>query len=106
MAAPVMSDDSIPLPEEVEHLRVPVIGAQGPAMMEDDGLRVLRTPRLVVDGRSVLDGDRVHLRSSPDVIQPLHHRWHEHLLDFGPPSSSPTTGYVLRDSEARARYGT
>ena len=40
MSAPVMSNDAIPFPDEVEHLCVPVVGAQRPAMMEDDGLRV------------------------------------------------------------------
>src|SRR5215831_10924841 len=62
MAAPVMRNDAIPLFEEVQHLCVPVVGAQWPAMMEDDRLRVLRAPRLVVDGRTVLDRDRVHVR--------------------------------------------
>src|SRR4029434_8957840 len=61
MAAPVMSNDSIPLPEEVEHLGVPVIGAQGPAMMEDDGLRVLGAPVLVEDRHPIRRGDRAHL---------------------------------------------
>src|SRR6266853_5983869 len=61
MAAPVMSNDSIPLPEEVEHLGVPVVGAQWPAMMEDDGLRVLGAPVLVEDRHSVLRGNRAHL---------------------------------------------
>src|SRR5262245_22399032 len=60
MAAPVVSDDSIPLFEEVEHLGVPVIGAQWPAMMEHDGLRPLGAPVLVEDRDSVLRGDRVH----------------------------------------------
>jgi hypothetical protein len=49
MAAPVMGDDTIALLDEVEHLRIPVVAAQGPAVMEDDGLRVLRAPVLVVE---------------------------------------------------------
>src|SRR4029453_11371954 len=60
MAAPVMSDDSKPLPEEVEHLGIPVIAAQGPAMMEDDGLRVLGAPVLVEDRHAILRGNRAH----------------------------------------------
>ena len=40
MAAPVMGDDAVALLEEVEHLRVPVVGAQRPAVMEDDRLSV------------------------------------------------------------------
>src|SRR5262249_51701532 len=61
MAAPVMSNDSIPLPEEVEHLSVPVIGAQWPAMMEDDGLRVLGAPVFVEDRHPIVRGHRAHL---------------------------------------------
>ena len=38
VAAAVMSDDAIAVIEEEEHLRVPVIGRQRPAMAEDDGL--------------------------------------------------------------------
>ena len=49
MAAPVMGNDAIPLLHEVEHLGVPVVGAQRPAMMEDEGLRVLGAPVLVVE---------------------------------------------------------
>ena len=48
MASAVMRNDAIPLLQEVEQLRVPVVGAQGPAMMEDDGLRVPGAPILIV----------------------------------------------------------
>src|SRR2546426_476181 len=51
MAAPVMRNDAIAHLQEVEHLGVPVVGAERPAMMEDDGLRVPGTPVLVVDRR-------------------------------------------------------
>src|SRR5262245_46317716 len=61
MAAPVMSNDSITLPEEVEHLGVPVVGAQRPAMMEDDGLGVLGAPVLVEDRHPILRSHRAHL---------------------------------------------
>src|SRR5262245_18654787 len=60
MAAPVMSHDSIPLPEEVEQLGVPVIGTQWPAMMEDEGLRVLGAPVLVEDRDPILRGNCAH----------------------------------------------
>src|SRR4030095_7337290 len=60
MAAPVMSNDPIPLPEEVEHPSVPGIGAQRPAMMEDDRLRVLGDPVLVVDLGAVFGRDEAH----------------------------------------------
>src|SRR5437870_252777 len=62
MAAPVVSNDAIPLLDEVHHLCVPVVGAQWPAMMEDDGLRVLGTPGLVVDLRAIFGCDRRHVR--------------------------------------------
>jgi hypothetical protein len=39
MAAPVMGDDAVALLEEEEHLRVPVVGAQRPAVVEHDRLR-------------------------------------------------------------------
>src|SRR4029453_9556502 len=61
MAAPIMSNDSIPLPEEVEHLGVPVIGAQWPSVMEDDGLRVLGAPVLVENRHPILRGNRAHV---------------------------------------------
>src|SRR5918996_5004480 len=60
MAAPVMRNDAIPLLHEVEHLGVPVVGAQGPAMMEDEGLRVLGAPVLVVDLRIVAHRNHWH----------------------------------------------
>src|SRR5262245_12199814 len=60
MAAPVMGDDAIALSQEVEHLGVPVVGAQRPAMVEDDGLGVLRVPVLVEDFGAVPSRDRVH----------------------------------------------
>src|SRR5262249_58454457 len=76
MAAPVMSDDSIPLPEEVEHLSVPVIGAQWPAMMEDEGLRVLGAPVFVEDCHAVLRGNRAHLNLlSSGSSRFRHSRW-------------------------------
>ena len=38
VAAAVMGDDAIALVEEEQHLGVPVVGAQRPAVMEDDRL--------------------------------------------------------------------
>ena len=49
VSAPVMGDDAIALREEEEHLGVPVVGAQRPAMMEHDRLGVLRAPVLEED---------------------------------------------------------
>src|SRR5213593_4376131 len=54
MAASVMRNDAVALLQEVEHLGVPVVSAERPAMMEDDGLRVPGSPVLVVDRRTIL----------------------------------------------------
>src|SRR3712207_923891 len=60
VAAPIVGDDAIAPVEEVEHLRIPVVGAEGPSMMEDDRLGVLRAPVLVVDFRAVFRRDGAH----------------------------------------------
>jgi hypothetical protein len=52
MASAVMRYDAIPVLEEEQHLRVPVIGRQRPAMAEHDGLTF--APVLVVDCRLLL----------------------------------------------------
>src|SRR5206468_8473943 len=57
---PIMSDDAVSLLQEEEHLRIPVVGAKWPSMMEDDRLSVLRAPVLEVDFRAVLRSDRAH----------------------------------------------
>src|SRR5262249_21738733 len=62
MAAPVMGDDAIALLHKVEQLRIPVVAAQGPAVMQDDSLT--RAPVLIEDLNAILCGDRAHrLRS-------------------------------------------
>src|SRR5262245_34495402 len=58
MAAPVMGDDTIALRDEGEHLRIPVVAAQGPAVMKDD--RLTGAPVLVEDLNALLGGDRAH----------------------------------------------
>ncbi len=58
MAAAVMGDDAIAVLEEEQHLRVPVVGRQRPAVAEHDGLT--RAPVLVEDLDAVLGGDRAH----------------------------------------------
>src|SRR2546422_7080386 len=47
MAAPVVGYDAIAVLQEEQHLRVPVIGRQRPAMAEDDGLSA--APVLIID---------------------------------------------------------
>src|SRR5882672_4292048 len=61
VAAAVMGDDSIAVIQEEQHLRVPVIGRQRPAMAEHDGLP--GAPVLVVDLSAVSGLDRRHGRT-------------------------------------------
>jgi hypothetical protein len=56
----VMRDDAIALGEEVKHLGIPIVGAQRPSMMEDDGLCVLRAPILVEDFDAIVRGYSGH----------------------------------------------
>src|SRR5262245_26149471 len=58
MAAPVVRDNPIALLKKEEHLRVPVIGRQRPAVAEND--RLPRTPVLVVDLDSIAGCDSWH----------------------------------------------
>src|SRR5262245_57864679 len=60
VAAPVMGNDAIALVEEIEHLRVPVVGAQGPAVMEDQRLGISGAPVLVENLNAILCGYRAH----------------------------------------------
>src|SRR2546428_8101207 len=59
MAAPVMGYDAIAVLEEGQHLSVPVIGRQRPAVAEHDGLTF--APILVEDLNAVFGGDRAHV---------------------------------------------
>src|SRR5437667_632602 len=61
MAAPVMGDDAIAVLEEEQHLRVPIIGRQRPAVAEHDGLAF--APVLVEDFNAVFGRDRAHVLS-------------------------------------------
>src|SRR5690606_10973377 len=62
VAAAVVCHHPMALADEVEHLRVPAVGAQRPAVVEDDGLAVPRAPILVVDLGTVVARDRGHGR--------------------------------------------
>ena len=55
MAAPVMSDDPVALAKEEQHLGVPIISRERPAMAEHDGLSL--TPILVENFDAVLGGN-------------------------------------------------
>ena len=58
VAAAGVGDDPIAVIEEEQHLGVPVVGRQRPAVAEDD--RLARAPVLVEDLRAVRGGDRAH----------------------------------------------
>ena len=58
MPAAVDANNAIAVLEEEQHLRIPVIGAQGPAVMEDNRLTV--APILVEYLGTVFGGDRAH----------------------------------------------
>ena len=51
MPAPVVGDDPVAVVQEEEHLGVPVVGRQWPAVAEHDGLSA--TPVLVEDLRAI-----------------------------------------------------
>src|SRR5208283_231594 len=56
--SPIMRDDSEATLAEEQHLSVPVVGGERPAMTEDDGLS--RAPVLVVNLCTVFSGNRRH----------------------------------------------
>src|SRR6266511_1072202 len=85
MAAPVVGNDAIAVRDEVEHLRVPVVGAEGPAMMEHDRLTILRPPVLVENLDTVLGGDAAHLFVPFDI-------WGRRLIPEAPAARNVVTG--------------
>ncbi|MNV82546.1 hypothetical protein D3C71_1762880 [compost metagenome] len=54
MPAAVVSDDAVALGQEKQQLCVPIVCAQGPAVMEDKRLRTLGPPILVEDLNPIL----------------------------------------------------
>src|SRR4030095_4480387 len=62
MTAPVVGDDAIAVLDEEQHLHVPIVGRQRPAVAEHD--RLTFAPVLVEDLDAVLGGDLVHLGAS------------------------------------------
>ena len=64
MAAAIVRNDTIALTDKIEPLRIPIVGAQRPSMVDNDRLGGLGTPILVEDFRAVLGGDRSHCRGS------------------------------------------
>jgi hypothetical protein len=63
MATTVVGDDAITFPDKVKHLRIPIVGAQGPTVMEDDRLTV--APVLVKDLGAVLGSNSAHTYALP-----------------------------------------
>jgi hypothetical protein len=61
MPAPVVSDNAEAFLEEEQHLVIPVVSAERPAVMEMDRLRVLRALVLVEDFGSVIRFDEGHV---------------------------------------------
>ncbi|MBB5278977.1 hypothetical protein HNQ87_000115 [Pacificimonas flava] len=60
MAAAIMGDDADALVQNDQHLIVPVVRRQRPAMMEDDRLRGPVASILVENFGTVLRGDVAH----------------------------------------------
>ena len=58
MAATVVSDAAIALRREKEHLRLPTVRTERPAVAEDDGFPI--APILEINLCAVLSADRVH----------------------------------------------
>src|ERR1700730_5680646 len=69
MASAVMRYDAIAVLEEEQHLRVPVISRQRPAMAEHNGLTF--APVLIVDHGPVVGCDCSHVTPSLPVLLPL-----------------------------------
>src|SRR6478752_2799891 len=59
--APIVGYDAISLLHEEEHLRIPIVAAQRPAMMKHHSLPISRTPILEIDRCSVLRRNTAHL---------------------------------------------
>ena len=64
--APVMGDDAVAVPQEEQHLGIPIIGRKRPTMTEHN--RLARPPILVEDLRAIGRGDRAHALLPPLVL--------------------------------------
>src|ERR1700684_3366178 len=58
VATAIMGDHAITMFQEEQHLVVPVVRAERPAMTENHGLS--GTPILIKNRRAIFDGDRAH----------------------------------------------
>ena len=78
MTPTVDSDDPKTFGKEKQHLVIPVVGAQGPAVMKDYRLSFLWTPVFEVNVDAVLGGDKCHVTDSSFRITSLQARaWAE-----------------------------
>ncbi len=82
MAAPVMGNDAIAFAQEEHELIVPVIGAQRPAMMEDDRLGVLGPGVLVENLGAVRSRDERHIPGP--LLMEVGSWWRPALQSSGP----------------------
>ena len=64
VATPVVGNDPVTFAQEKQHLRVPIICAQWPAMMEENDLGIAWAPVLVENFNTVSRGDVAHVRLS------------------------------------------
>src|SRR5579862_2942264 len=64
MATTVVRHNAIALGEEKQHLRIPVVSAEWPTVMKDNGPRVFRAPVLKKTVSAVFGLDRVHVECS------------------------------------------
>ena len=64
MTTTVEGDDAEAFCKEKEHLVIPVIGAQRPAVMENDRLRILRTPVFVINTDTIFRCYECHISDS------------------------------------------
>ena len=64
VATSVVGNDPVAFAQEKQHLRVPIICAQWPAMMEENDLGIAWAPVLVENFNAVPRGDIAHVRLS------------------------------------------
>jgi hypothetical protein len=66
VASAVDPDNAVTVLDEEKHLRVPIVGTQGPAAMENDGLAM--APILIEDLDAILRRDCAHNLGSFSVV--------------------------------------
>ena len=64
MTTAIMGNHPKALPQKEQHLCIPVVGAERPAMVKVDDRGVLRSPVLVENFDAILGGDKSHVRYS------------------------------------------